>query len=162
MILAGSKSKTPLKQARLVQYMSSIVLHYLVAEAFCSHQEVLKRQLEKKKQDPAMMIPHLAVAPIRLANDKVNEGYLEPGKAQFFEYFALDYFTQLLIVHSYKMNVIISAHLNIDDSFEQLQVNVAKLGSKVDQLEKGFKVRCGNMVAILNQCKFANMPYLFS
>ena len=140
MILAGSKSKTPQKQARFVQYMSSIVLHYLVADAFWSHQEVLKWQLAKKKHDPIMMYPYLGVAPIRLANNKATEGYLEPGKAQFFDYFALEYFTQLLIALSYKMPQINGAHRNIDDSFEQLQVNVAKLGSKVDQIEKELKV----------------------
>ena len=48
-ILMGNKSKTPEKRARLIQYISSIVLHYIVADAFWSHQEVLKRQLQKKK-----------------------------------------------------------------------------------------------------------------
>ena len=151
MILMGSRSKTPEKRARFVQYMSSIVLHYLVAEAFWTHREVLKQELMNKQQDPAMLFPYLGAAPV----------CCDHLKSEFFDSFALEYFTQGLFVSACTFSAITSSHRNIDDSYEQLQVAVAKLSSKVDQLGEHINVSYGRMGAILNPCKYSNLPFLF-
>ena len=140
-ILKASKSKTPSKNARCLQYMSCIVLHYLVHQAFFCHHADVYEGLIRNKKDPKLVNPFIQNAPSGYGEED-HAGVPEPGKAEFFSITGLDVLAKGLLILGYSESKIRNGFREIDTIEETMQSEVNQLctsvaiqASRLDEME---------------------------
>ena len=125
----------PLNNARCLQYISCIVLHYMVHSAFVGHESELRESLARKKQDDNLVTPFCRNNPKGYDADE-EERVSEPGKGGFFQMMGLDVLTKGLLILGYTETKIRSSFRQLDTGRENLQNQVIRLSTNLAMTQK--------------------------